>query len=66
MPKRSKNPRSTNYIVKKTAEEYATSSSAHGISYISEHERLCLGGLVQTEQHVVEECVFSEHERTFL
>ena len=40
MPKRSRNPRSTNYIIKKTAEEYATSSSAHGISYISEHQRL--------------------------
>ena len=42
MPKRNRNPRSTNYIIKKTAEEYAASSSAHGISYISEHQRLSI------------------------
>ena len=26
-------------------------------------ERLCLCGLVQTERHVIEECVLSEHVR---
>ena len=42
MPKRKRPQKSTSHVVKKTSEEYASSSTAHGFSYISEPERLAI------------------------
>ena len=42
MPRRKKVVKSTIHVVKKTAEEYANSSTAHGIGYITEPNRIMI------------------------